>query len=83
MKLVVRCFFRWFVGVLLGLTPALAYYLYAQATEVFHDDAYYGRLWLFVEIGCVAGAMGGLIWAARLVIAAYEESGARRRIGGP
>jgi len=83
MKLVVRCFFRWFVGVLLGLAPALAYYLYAQATVVFHDDAYYGRLTMLVEVGCVAGAIFGLIWAARLAITAYEESGARGRIGGP
>ena len=83
MNLVLRCLFRWFVGVLLGLAPALAYYLYAQATEVFHDDMYYWRLTMLVEVGCAVGAIGGLIWAARLAITAYEESGARGRIGGP
>ena len=83
MKLVVRCFFRWFVGVLLGLAPALAYYLYAQYEQVFHDDVYFSRLTLAIEVGCVVGAIGGTIWASRLVIAAYNESGARRRMGGP
>jgi len=83
MNLVVRCLFRWFVGLVLGLAPALGYYLYAQATEVFHDDVYFGRLTLLVEVGCAAGAILGTVWAARLVITAYEESGARRRIGGP
>jgi len=83
MNLVVRCLFRWFIGVLLGLSPALGYYLYAQATLVFHDDVYYGRLRMLLEGGCAVGAICGAIWAARLAITAYEESGARRRIGGP
>jgi hypothetical protein len=83
MNLVLRCLFRWFVGMLLGLTPALAYYLYAQSTHVFHDDEYFSRLTLTIEVGCAAGAILGAMWAARLVIAAYEESGGRRRMGGP
>ncbi len=83
MNLVLRCMFRWSVGLLLGLAPSLIYYLYAQATQVFHDDVYFSRLTLTLEIGCVAGAIFGTIWAARLVITAYEEGGARRRIGGP
>jgi len=83
MKLVVRCLFRWFVGVLLGLAPAGGYFVYTRVNPVIHDDAYYSRLTMLAEIGCAAGAIGGLIWASRLVIAAYEESGARRRIGGP
>jgi len=83
MNLVVRCLFRWLVGVVLGLAPALFYYIYAQSTQVFHDDVYFGRLTLTVEVGGVLGAICGASWAARLVIAAYEESGARRRIGGP
>ena len=83
MNLVFRCMFRWLIGLMLGLTPALVYYLYAQSTQVFHDDVYFSRLWLALEVGCVAGAIGGTIWAARLAITAYEEGGARRRIGGP
>jgi len=83
MILVFRCLFRWIVGMVLGLAPALGYYLYAQSTQVFHDDVYFGRLTLMLEVGGALGAIGGLIWASRLVIAAYEESGARRRIGGP
>ncbi len=83
MNLVVRCLFRWVVGVLLGLAPVLVYYLYAQATQVFHDDVYFGRLWLTGEVGAVVGAICGVSWAARLVIVAYEEGGARKRIGGP
>ena len=83
MNLVVRCMFRWVVGMVAGLIPALVYYIYAQATEVFHGDEYYSRLTLSIEVGCAAGAIGGLIWASKLVIAAYVESGARRRIGGP
>jgi hypothetical protein len=75
--------FRWFVGLLLGLAPALVYYVYAQATEVMHDNEYFSRLTLVAEIGVVAGAIGGAIWAARLAIAAYKESRARRRIGRP
>jgi hypothetical protein len=83
MNLVLRCMFRWFVGLVFGLVPALVYYLYAQAEQVFHDDVYYSRLTLAIEAGCVVGAIGGAIWAARLLITAYEEGGARRRIGGP
>ena len=83
MNLVFRCMFRWLVGLVLGLVPAGAYFVYTQVNPVMHDDVYYGRLTLFIEIGCVAGAIGGAIWAARLAIAAYEEGGARRRIGGP
>jgi len=83
MNLVVRCMFRWFVGLVLGLTPAGAYFVYARLNHLMHGDEYTSRLTLLAEIGCVAGAIGGTIWAARLAIAAYEESGARRRIGGP
>jgi len=83
MNLVVRCLFRWFVGVLLGLAPAGAYFVYAKINQVMHDDEYYSRLTLTIEIGAVVGAICGVIWASRLVIAAYEEGGARRRIGGP
>jgi hypothetical protein len=83
MNLLLRCLFRWIVGMVLGLAPAMVYYVYAQATEVFHDDVYYGRLTLAVEAGLAAGALGGMIWAARLAIAAYEESAARQRMGGP
>jgi hypothetical protein len=82
MNLVLRCMFRWFVGLVLGLMPALVYYVYAQATEVMHDNEYFSRLTLVAEIGVVAGAIGGAIWAARLAIAAYNESRARQRIGG-
>jgi len=83
MNLVVRCLFRWLVGVALGLAPALVYYIYAQATQVFHDDLYFSRLTVTLEVGGAMGAICGASWAARLAIAAYEESGARRRIGGP
>jgi len=83
MNLVIRCLFRWMVGTLLGLAPALAYYLYVQSNHVFRDNEYYSRLTLTIEVGCMVGAILGAIWAARLVIAAYEESGTRRRLGGP
>jgi hypothetical protein len=83
MRLVVRCLFRWFVGLVLGLAPAGAYFVYTRVNPVIHDDAYTARLTMLVEAGCVAGAIFGAIWAARLVITAYEEGGARRRIGGP
>ena len=66
-----------------GLTPALVYYLYEQSTEATRDDAYYTRLTLVVEVGCVAGAIGGLIWASKLAMAAHKESGAGRKIGRP
>lgn len=77
MNLVFRCMFRWVVGMVMGLTPALVYYLYAQSTEVIRDEAYYTRLTLVVEVGCVAGAIGGLIWASKLAIAAYKKSRGR------
>jgi len=83
MNLVVRCLFRWFVGLVLGLAPAGAYFVYAQANQLMRGDEYHARLTLLLEIGCLAGAIGGAIWAARLAITAYEEGGARRRIGGP
>jgi hypothetical protein len=83
MNLIFRCMFRWIVGMVLGLMPALVYYLYAQATQVMHDDVYFSRLTLALEAGLAAGAITGAIWAARLAITAYEEGGARRRIGGP
>jgi len=60
-----------------GLTPALVYYVYAQSTEVIRDEAYYTRLTLVMEVGCVAGAIGGLIWASKLAMAARKESRAR------
>jgi hypothetical protein len=75
--------FRWFVGLVLGLAPALVYYLYAQAQEVMHDETYFSRLTMALEFGCVAGAIIGTVWAARLAITVYQEGGATRRIGGP
>jgi hypothetical protein len=83
MNLVLRCMFRWFVGLLLGLAPAGAYFVYTQVNPVMHDDTYYSRVTMLLEFGCLAGAIVGTIWAARLVIAAYSESDARRRMGGP
>ena len=83
MNLFIRCLFRWIVGMVLGLAPGLVYYIYAQAAQVFHDDVYFSRLWVTLEVGGAMGAICGASWAARLEIAAYEEGGARKRIGGP
>jgi hypothetical protein len=83
MNLVVRCLFRWFVGLVLGLAPAGGYFVYAQLNQLIPSDEYYARLKLLMEVGCLVGAIGGAIWAARLAIAAYQESGARRRLGRP
>jgi hypothetical protein len=83
MNLLLRCLFRWFVGLVLGLAPAGGYFVYTRVNPVIHDDAYTARLTMLMEAGCAAGSILGLFWAARLVIAAHSESGARRRIGGP
>jgi hypothetical protein len=79
MNLVVRCLFRWFVGLVLGLAPAGGYFMYVRLNQLIPSDEYYARLMLLVEVGCLVGAIGGAIWAARLAITAYKESRAKRR----
>ena len=64
----IRCAFRFIVGLLFGLTPSIAYLVYARVNGFSHSEEFLSRDYLIGGIGVCFGALIGSAWAISLLL---------------